>query len=216
MSTERTRKFIAANPDLPNVIGGTRIDVIEIDGWLRVVLEVGEWATDNDIRTASKHLIDWRDRLIQYQGLWPGWSLPEIEYRSRLEERDKAKHSYANTANNFNRTVANLLEQYCAYRTAGLAPDNPEDLGRWFHEHLPGNPFMLAEVKRMLGIWGLEEKIADEAVERILNGEPAFEAGYPLEKSKCREAIRTWRQMKEHQKKRGWGKLAGSPHSQHR
>jgi hypothetical protein len=69
--SEKASRFEGANFGLPLASeNGVLFRIIEIDNWLRVMIEVDEDTTSKDVRRAIPLALEWRDRLLQWQGPW--------------------------------------------------------------------------------------------------------------------------------------------------
>jgi len=66
------------NNDLRITCGsGVYIHIIEFDGRLRVMIEAGEDAGHKELRKANSLALEWRDRLLAWQGPF-SWTDPKV------------------------------------------------------------------------------------------------------------------------------------------
>lgn len=181
---------------------GIRIDVLEDDGRLRVVIDVGEDATTEALRAAIPLALDWRDRLLQWQGPWVyGGRTPAMEH---LLDR-KAGQTYAELASELNARVAGYLRQHiddlqafeaerATFKTWGDFDAWQLRTGRYF-----GGQTRAHDVLQLAGL----KKPAIEAaigagLERIRNGREPFEPGEPVTAARIEAALKAWRIGKKH------------------
>lgn len=169
--SSKANSFEGENYELPIFSeSGVRIRIIELDGHLRIMIEVGEKSTNRQIRDAIPLALEWRDRLLEWQGPWIKGGSNEFLERL-LREHDRGI-SYAALARKINQRLSDLLE-----------------IGEieWARDQL------LA--LRM----GSEEVVftIDKALAQIEDGKPPFEDGYPISREKLIGTLRYWKGMRK-------------------
>lgn len=98
--SNKAGRFITQNSNIPLCESEVLIRIIEIDNWLRVVIEVGENATHENLRKANTLALEWRDRLLDYQGPWFGGGTNYFkESLFRKHERGKSYSEIAKMLN---------------------------------------------------------------------------------------------------------------------
>ena len=72
-SSTKATQFVLANSDLSIATeDGIIINIIEMDGWLRIMLEIGQYVSNPStaIRNAAPLATEWNNRLLDFQGAW--------------------------------------------------------------------------------------------------------------------------------------------------
>lgn len=72
-------------PLLPLHVSGVLIHIIEMDGRLRVMIDVDDDATHENLRSATTIALLWRERLLEWQG--PRRISDQILYLERFHNR---------------------------------------------------------------------------------------------------------------------------------
>ena len=186
---------------------GMLIRFVEIDGWLRVMLEIDERTTNQNIREAAPLLLEWRDRLIDFQGAWNGGG--ENHFFERLSDMQKHGYSYARLAERLNKQIEKHLNGYIAYRQE-VDAIHPEEKNKHdkdifyniFWLGMKSNSSSLTHAQGVLESLHYKKEdileIIKDGLESLANGKSIFSKDYPISKFKMIEALRTWRSGKLH------------------
>ncbi len=174
-----------------------QIRFVEIDGLVKVMLEIGDKATHKDIREAIPNILKWRDELQDIQSdkiayrlfhnmlQKPTNSKEELlEFFSQMQERGK---SYANLAELFNQVLGKSLIEVKRYYGEKLSTEQLIKLNS-----------LTKQINVMLSALNIKDVDAEYALEQITAGKPPFQKGYPVSRYKMIEALRTWRKGKPH------------------
>jgi len=208
--SKRAMRFKGGNLDIPDVSdSGVFLQFVEIDNWIRVMIQVDEDTTSDDLRKAIPMALMWRDRLLEWQGPWmDGGDNPFLE---KLSERQKSGESYKDLANRINQQATMWVHGHVVYNKELEAVKHSFktmfDFYMWKSE---SNPFSLDHARHLLRAVRLKDDEIDEllrtAVDNVQSGKPAFEAEYPVSRDKLISALRLWRGGRKHKvlaKKRG-------------
>ena len=117
--SEKAVQFEGLNSGLAIAIGktGPIIRVVELDNWLRIMIEVNEEATHENIRELIPYAISWRDRLLEYQGPWLRGG--KNEFLERWSQYHAVgRYSYKQIAEKTNLRLSFLLSEHNKYRAA--------------------------------------------------------------------------------------------------
>lgn len=189
--------------NLPPIISDSSVFIrlVEIDDWVRVLIEVDEDTTSDDLRKAVPLALLWRDKLLELQGIWmKGGNNPFLEVLS-LEQN--AGESYTNIANRINKRIESLLIEHENYlndlEANKIKFKTMFDLYLW-KSHF--NQFSLSHARDLLKALKLKNSEIDEilkfGLENIRMGKPAFEKEYPVSRDKIISTMKTWRKGKKH------------------
>ena len=200
--SEKAELFLIQNYKLPTSSNGVLIHVIEIEGHLRVMIDVSENTTHNDLRDAIPLALEWRNRLLEYQGPWL-WS-GENSFLEELHTRHRNGQSYAELAERINQKVTDCLQKYYQYVVAYYKAVQSQFKTLDFPLlKLTPNAFALDYARMLLQFVSLRDEEISEylqiALERIAAGEQPSDRDYPVSGEKLRETLRSWRQGKKHQ-----------------
>ncbi len=186
---------------------GMLIRFVEIGGWLKVMLEIDERTTNQDIRDAAPLLLEWRDRLIDFQGAWNGGG--ENNFFERLSYMQKHGYSYARLAERLNKRIEEHLNGYIAYRQEvdAVHPEEKSNHDKDIFYHvfwlgMNSNSSSLTHAKAVLESLHYKQEdileIIKSGLESLVNGKSIFSKNYPISRPKITEALRTWRKGKLH------------------
>lgn len=180
---------------------------------LVLVMEVGEDATTDQLRSAVPQALRWRDGLVRYQG--PSPDFRKVVIPRFLVSLKAACIPYRAMARAINDTieamvwlvVANPKLEHRVLQGRGLHPD-PETLqdiiaiDTSLQGHAPSDAERLlievcvSNAHAWLGPFGFSEsetkKLFSEAVKRARDGETPFLPGLPLNRDLVIRRIRTW------------------------
>ena len=84
--SKKALQFEGANMDLPIALDSVFIRIVEIDDHLRIMLEITEDCTSDDLSASYWLINEWRRRLIDYQGRWVGWGDNELLERLSIRQ----------------------------------------------------------------------------------------------------------------------------------
>lgn len=115
--SRKAGQFTFQNSDLQLATkDGIFINIIEVDGWLRVMLEIGQYVSNPSvaIRNAASLAKTWNNRLLDFQGAWRAGG--DNELMERLLTRFEHGESYNKLAKSINERVEKHLREYLAYR----------------------------------------------------------------------------------------------------
>lgn len=190
---------------------GVFLWTIEDGGRLKIMIEVGEDATNDALRQAIPYALERRDKLLEFQGPWThGGPNAQLELFHHMHTRGT---SYKQLAIHANQIVTRLLHEYVEelarldafikqYWYPGVTWG---DLLRIAHEQTPSiTPlFPFGPVSRDHAKWLLTylrvsdedaEKVVNEGLNRIEQGLPPFhDAEYPITREKIISALKYWR-----------------------
>ena len=168
---------------------------VEIDGLVRVMLEIGDKATHKDIRDAIPNILKWRDKVQEKQSdktaarLFHKMLKPEnkeelLEFFSYLQEHGV---SYAKLAERFNGLLSRSLEAILMYQNKRLTTKQMANFN-----------LVLNQTNNLLNAMNINNVDIEYALDQIAAGKPPFEKGYPVSRYKMIEVLRTWRKNKQH------------------
>lgn len=232
-SSEQVRQFMMSYPEFQGheVEGDHPIWIVEIDGQVRVVLDVGEDIGRDELIQAIPRAIEWRKRLEPFPDGHA--ALMRDLHNQQSSNRDV---SYRMLADNINQQITEhvrLCAEYYskateawsrAQRTKKLAREYPDWYQGYYREfdaahhlvkamHLTTRDLDLpppaSELRRGKHLTHTEiQTYICEAVNRVVAGELPFEPGYPISEHKIREQLDYWRtklgRSKSQQKGQVW------------
>jgi hypothetical protein len=200
-------RFMGENDDfLREAFNKSRVFIhaIELDGRLKIMLEVDEDTTQEQIRRAAPYALKLRDRLFDFQGAWMLGG--RNEFFERLSYLHEGGMIYAEIAERLNARVAEHLREAVIFsdELSRVAPNLKTQLDYLEWSTSPEqkhNPYSFDHAKDILQTIGLKEKDIDEwlkdGVENIRNGKEPFSNG-PITRQDVVEKLRTWRNGKKH------------------
>jgi hypothetical protein len=95
-SSKKAWQFFAQNWELPLATDdGIFIQIIEFDGWLHVMLDIGQYVSNPStaIRKAASLATEWNNRLLDFQGAW------SVGGDNQLMERLLSMHNHGKSYN---------------------------------------------------------------------------------------------------------------------
>jgi len=200
---QKARRFLGKGFFVPAVSdSGVLIRFVEIDNWLRVMIEIGEDTTSDDLRSAIPLALLWRDKLLESQGPWMrGGDNPFLE---ELSDRQKSGQSYNELANRINQRVGAYLQEFANYlkefETIKHSFETRLDFYMWQPKN---NQFSYDHARGLLEALRLKDTEIEEmlkiGLENVQAGKPAFELGYPLSRENLITTLRNWRRGVKHQ-----------------
>jgi len=174
------------------------VHFVEIDGLVRVMLEIGDKATHKDIRDAIPKILEWRDEVqdlqsdkIAYRLFYGMLQKPTnskdelLEFFSQMQERGK---SYSKLAELFNQVLSKSLIEIKKYHRMKTITT----------EQLTQLTSLTRKTNVMLSAMNIKGVDTEYALEQIAAGKPPFEKEYPVSRYKMIEVLRTWRNSKSH------------------
>jgi len=183
---------------------GVVIHVIEKDNnKLQIMIGVGEETTSEALHDAIPLAIDWRNRLLEWQGRQPTSTDVFLFELHRLNQEGT---SPAELAKQINQKVAGYLREYHQYwqERAAMLPQIRGGLGllRWAL-NAGFDPFALHHARDLLRAIGFrDDEIGlhfTHGLKRIDDRETPFLVGEPVSGDKVREKLRYWRKNKKYQ-----------------
>lgn len=200
---QKAKEFLGKTFFAPAVSdSGVLIRFVEIDNWLRVMIELGEDTTSDDLRSAIPLALLWRDKLLESQGPWMrGGDNPFLE---ELSDRHKSGQSYNELANRINQGVAAYLQEFANYlkefETIKHSFETMLDFYMWQPKN---NRFSYEHARTLLKALRLKNSEIEEmlkiGLENVQAGEPAFELDYPVSRETLITTLRRWRRGVKHQ-----------------
>lgn len=176
---------------------GITIRFVEIEGMIRVMLEIGDKTTHKDIREAIPYILNWRDELRELQSDKIGYQIFHnmlktptknkewlLELLSQSQERGI---SYANLAEKINIILSRCLFEVKSYEGKQISTEQLVDLDS-----------ITKSVNVIISAFNIEGLVVKEAQENITLGKSPFQKGYPVSRYKMIEILRTWRKSKQH------------------
>lgn len=183
------------------------LHTIEVDGRLKVMIEVGEDSRAVQLRKAIPYALQLREKLMEFQGAWSvSGDNAFFEYLSRLQEGGM---TYKMIAEKLRLRVEEHLREAVAfddeYRKILPALKTQGDLFLWAYGregiHNKYNPASFEHASSIFELIGLtEEEIKiwlDEGITNIRAGKEPFSRN-PITRKKMIEVIRVWRNGKKH------------------
>jgi hypothetical protein len=172
------------------------IRFVEISGIVRVMVEIGDKTTHQNIRDIIPFVLKLRDRIQDEQSfkiaskLFHRMQQPNnreelLELLSYMQEHGV---SYAKLAERFNVIIAKLLEKY-------LIIHQKVEIST---EELVNETEIINFANNLLNALSVIDIDLDDALEQMKAGMPPFEKGYPVSRYKLIEALRTLRKGKQH------------------
>ena len=215
-NTERIYKFIDQNSKLPRSIGNKVIlRILENEfGILFIMMEITEEAKTEDMRSAIPLLLNWKKRLIKYQGKTGLYSDNFLLKKISDDQQTNTKRwnllretsysgrgyaTYKNITNALNQQIEEWLFESESMSYTGSNKSSPYDkiLSNYLFfpdENIP-NPLLRA--KALLRIFRYSEDAIeidiDTCLETIRNGDLPSEFGFPLTERKLKDSIRWFR-----------------------
>jgi hypothetical protein len=180
---------------------GVQIHFVEMDNWLRVLIEVGEDTTSDNLREVIPLALSWRDRLLEWQGPW--FHGGDNLYLEEISMRQEAGESYSQLAEAINNTItANLVDFHKLLQEFEQMRHQPTTAMEFHLWNLKHNRFSYEHARGLLeGLRfdsGEIETLLQAGIESLQAGEPAFEKGYPVSREKLISVLRVWRQGRKH------------------
>lgn len=198
--SNKASRFEGANFELRQSTDGVLVHIVEMDNWLRVMIEVKDTTTHDQLRDVIPLALEWRDRLIEWQGHWTvGGNQGLLE--TMHQQHSFGERSYSQIAENLNQQIAELLfenkawqEEYFAVRES-FKTMGDFNLHRWSH-----NRFAIGRARFILETMRFPDseidEILSEGFKRIMNGEPPFEKEFPISRDKVIHILRVWRRKR--------------------
>ena len=180
---------------------GVLIRLVELDGWIRVMVEVGEDATSRDLRGAIPLALQWRDRLLRWQGPWMGGG--DTPFLEQLSERQVRGESYRGLADRINERVGELVREFARYIDEyNAAKPRFRTMMDFYLWQPTSNQFALDHARSMLRALRVGDRdvelLLSQALHNVRAGLPPFEPGYPVSRDKLIATLRTWRTRPQH------------------
>jgi hypothetical protein len=207
--SEKANQFVSQNIELPIALGekGPVVHTVEIDNWLRIMIELREDTTNQQIRDIATLALEWQRRLLDFQGAWRGGGRNEA--LERLSYRQAHGNSYAKLAEEINAKVADYLYDYVAYRKEVdlLFPDliQKHDRNLYYYVfwlEMKSKPSSLGHARALLEIFSMKQIEIDNclryALMMIAKGDGPFLPSQPINRSKMVDTLRTYREGKIH------------------
>ncbi len=213
--SQKAGEFHGKYFDIPRASdSGVLIWFVEVDDWLRVMIEIGEDITSDDLRSAIPLALLWRDKLLEWQGPWMrGGDNPFLE---ELSNRQKSGQSYNELANRINRRVASYLQEFADYlKEFEAAKPGFKTMLDFYMWRSTNNQFSYEHARGLLEALRLKNNEIEEmlkiGLENVQAGKPAFELGYPVSREKLISTLRNWRRGVKHQVlKKRWADLGAN------
>ncbi|MCG2786073.1 MAG: hypothetical protein L6461_13300 [Anaerolineae bacterium] len=176
---------------------GITVRFVELDGLVRLLIEISDKTTHQDIRNAIPNILTWRDQLLEKQSDEIGYDLlkkidrpsnrDELLERFSYQQEHGAK--YSDLAEHFNRLVGGCLKKY--WEIQQKKSINTDELITM--------KLTLVYAENLLKAVGLDQQdILKYGLENLSNKEPVFEKGYPVSRQKMIEVLRNWRKSRLH------------------
>ncbi len=206
-SSELANRFLSENTDLSRDIDGIRIQVIEKDGRLSIMLELGVYLSNptTAIRNTASLASQWLDRLLEFQGPWMGGG--ENDFLERISLMQEDGYSYKVLAQMINKRIENYLREYLIYQEVvdRIYPGQGNTNNIYYPIYsgeLEINGFGPNHSRYLLRIFALKDDEIDlflrDGLERLVKGENPFDQEYPISQLKVIDKLRTWRNGKKH------------------
>jgi hypothetical protein len=176
---------------------GVLIRFVEIDGWVRVMMEVGEDTGSDALREAIPLALCWRDRLLEWQGPWMrGGDNPFLE---ELCLRQESGERYGSIAGRINRQVEALLQEFLhRLEEFEAAKPNFKTMFDFYMWQPKANQFSLEHARVLLRAVRIKddeiEDLLQSGLDNLRAGKPVFDRGYPLSRERLIRTLRTWRE----------------------
>jgi len=171
------------------------IRFVEIDGLVKVMLEIGDNTTHKDIRDAIPNILRWRDEVQKWQSdkiaakLFHEMKKPTnkeefLEFFSYSQEHGV---SYSKLAERFNENMSRVVVKLAEYHGKTISTEELIE----FHS-------LNQYANSLLSMMNIKDISIEDALEQVAKGNPPFEKGYPVSRYKMIEVLRTWRKNKQH------------------
>ena len=183
------------------------LHAIEIDGRLKLMIEVGEDTRAEQLRKVIPYALDLRDKLIEFQGAWSfGGPNAFFEHLSSLKDSGL---TYTEIAERLKSRVEEHLREAVAFddefRKALPTLKTYGDYYSWAYGedgiHTRFNPHSFDHAKYILENIGITENAINEwlkeGIENIRAGKAPFSQN-PITRRKLIQLLRTWRKGKKH------------------
>ncbi|MEX2030708.1 MAG: hypothetical protein WD906_07045 [Anaerolineales bacterium] len=185
---------------------GVLIRFVEMDRWIRVMIEVGEDTTSQQLREAAPLALEWRQRLLKWQGPWMGGG--DNPFLEQLDGRQQNGESYRALSESINHRVATLIQEFAAYiREYDSVKHEFKTMSDFYLWRPASNPFSFEHARDILRALRLKDKDIEpqlrKALENAKSGLPPFEAQYPVSREKMIATLRRWRQNPKHKIREG-------------
>ncbi len=185
----------AAEIQLLEQLSDIVVHFVEIDGLVKVMLEIGNKTTHKDFRDAIPNILKWRDEVQEKQfdkiaaKLFhniPKPTNPEefLELLSYLQEHGI---SYTKLAERTNELIRNILIDISKYHKKGVSTEQLIEL-----------TLLTQQLNFILSTLNIKGVDTEYALEQITVGKPPFDKGYPVSRYKMIEVLRAWRKNKQH------------------
>jgi len=193
---------------IKTIPSGVLFHVVEGSGKLRLMLEVLEDTTTPQLRDAIPVALEWRDRILSWQGPHTGGG--GNQFLMSLDRDHKRGQTYMEIADAINKKVETYLYQHFEfdqeYQTALPTFKTWGDQGDWLHsKDVPerlGRSFALFHARGLLQAIRVKDAEIDGflkyGLKRISEGESPFEIGYPVSKDKVIATLKSWRGSKKY------------------
>jgi len=183
------------------------LQTIEIDGRLKVMIEIEEDTTAEQLRKAIPYALDLRDKLIEFQGAW-SFGGPNAFFERLCHLLDTGM-TYAEIAQMLQSRVEEHLREAVAFddefRKALPTLKTHGDYFMWaygkygiYKQHSPES---LNHAKEILELIKMSDKEITEwlkeAIDNIRAGKAPFTQN-PITRRKLIQVLRTWRRGKKH------------------
>ena len=203
--SKKVLRFKGANQDLRITGEGFIIWVVEMDGWLRIMPDIQEDATYENLREAIPLVLQWRDRLMEWQGPWLHGGDNSLLFR--LHQRHEHGESYASLAEMINQKSTEYLIEYVQFlRDLNVALPKIKTEGDlfWFSKDHDFKDYSLFKARNLLIGVRLKEdyvdQVLDDEVNNLIEGNPpSFMKNFPVTGVKIGRILRTWREGKKFQ-----------------
>lgn len=187
---EEALEFIASNSDLPIILPGVVIHFAhQLDGKLRMMLELGPATTQQNLRDAWPSIQEWKKRLTSRQGAWAIGGSDEI-YERLLREKNRGA-SYGELAQRVNLEIEEVLAAFVESRR-----ELPDVEPSWDWLAGPGRAIFAVHRARQL-LKAMQPTKDPETWIKIGTGnlevgQPAFPLDLPVTLEDVRERLRSW------------------------
>jgi len=175
--------------------GRSIIQLIELDNYVQVMIEVGEEETDAGLRRLIPLALQWRDWVVEIQGPWTAGG--RGRFLLLLDSEQRAGVSYQQLAERLTRNLGGLLSEFLAWerqsrtrhRGGVKRPAGADDF--W------PNPFAKVHAVELLTDLGIAEEDAaqhvKEGLRRLRDGRKPFVGPGPITRQRVIDVLRAWR-----------------------
>lgn len=211
--TENSKKVKEFEDQYPKLTRATDDDVLiyaieTINGYIRIFIDVSEDVKTTDLRNAIPDALEWRDKLMEFQGrtglisgnyLLVKWAK---EHENNIRKPQELRHAtYFQIAEAINQKIAEWLFEYVGKEN--IPHSKPSKYSKLLELDFYGIedriPDALERATRILKVCRMKDAEIRENLEGGLNqinsGYYPFEEEYPLSKQKFRKALE-WSRMK--------------------